>query len=245
MRRRDRDRRSDTRATVRRSAYAVLNVSAPAAMPIANKAPCSSNRHRHPVAGPVAGCGTGSGIVDRLATLAPCSATATLHETAQHVDFLAPRSGLEPGTCGLTDCRRVAIFQMLGRKSDPQLPGICRPQGPFYRGFARNCGTEFRSFSPDQNARSVTPRLSPRGSRPRLRSGAKFRRQVSCVRHRRRAGVPAHSPVARTGLPLPEKSQVEERRPTSTRPDSMIVAATSKPGVDTVVPFGTLVVPKT
>jgi len=53
------------------------------------------------------------------------------------------------------------------------------------------------------------------------------------------------TPVAQTGLPAPEKSQVEERRPASTRPDSMIVAATSKPGVDTVVPFGTLVVPKT
>jgi hypothetical protein len=53
------------------------------------------------------------------------------------------------------------------------------------------------------------------------------------------------SPVAQTGLPPPEKSQVEERRPASTRPDSMIVATTSKPGVDTVVAFGTLVVPKT
>jgi len=37
---------------------------------------------------------------------------------------LAPRTGLEPGTCGLTDYRRLAQFQALRSFYVPQLPGV-------------------------------------------------------------------------------------------------------------------------
>src|SRR4249919_3605834 len=47
---------------------------------------------------------------------------------------LAPRPGLEPGTCGLTVYREPPLFQRVRRKSVPQLAQIRRSQSLYWRG---------------------------------------------------------------------------------------------------------------
>jgi hypothetical protein len=85
--------------------------------------------------------GSASGtIADRSAKNSPSV------RTTQGTD-LAPRGGLEPPTCGLTDCRRVSLVQTLTQNSVPQLPRTSHRQSHYHRRSPRNCGTEFGGFS--------------------------------------------------------------------------------------------------
>jgi hypothetical protein len=57
--------------------------------------------------------------------------------------MLAPRPGLEPGTCGLTVCRTVTLDHVLSLNSAPQLSQIRWPQAQYWRGVRQNCGAIF------------------------------------------------------------------------------------------------------
>jgi hypothetical protein len=59
---------------------------------------------------------------------------------------LAPRPGLEPGTCGLTGYRRVAHFQQVRPDSVPQFPRITPLSCPEGRDRRTLCGTAMLPF---------------------------------------------------------------------------------------------------
>ena len=85
----------------------------------------------------------------------------------QDLDLMAPRPGLEPGTCGLTDCRRVAFSDTYVEIHSAIIANFpsARPLLPWLRSDLRNgfgggsisCGTAVALVDPGRDATRYAP----------------------------------------------------------------------------------------